>query len=73
MQETKKLGNYIRKLREDKNLSLNSFSYKNGLEPSTLSRIETGIIDPKYSTLVKIAAGLDIKVSELLKNFEKSN
>ena len=72
MQETKKLGNYIRKLREAESLSLNSFSYKNGIEPSTLSRIETGIIDPKYSTLVKIAAGFNIKVSELLKDFENS-
>jgi len=72
MQETKKLGSYIRKLRENKNLSLNSFAYKNSIEPSTLSRIETGIIDPKYSMLIKIAAGFDIKVSELLKNFEDS-
>ena len=68
MQEN--LGDYLRKIRKEKKFKLTSFAYKNGLEPSTLSRIETGKIDPRYSSLLKIASGFGLKLSELIENFE---
>jgi len=36
------------------------------MEPSTLSRIEAGLVDPKYLTLLKIAESLDTNLSKLL-------
>lgn len=63
---TKPLGERIRKLRNDKNLTLQNVCYKNFLEPSTLSRIEKGKVEPKYVTLIRIAKAFDMKVSELL-------
>lgn len=61
----KKLGNKIIALREAKKLSLSQICYKNGLEPSTLSRIEHALVDPKYLTLLKIAKALNVEISEL--------
>lgn len=50
--------------------SLNLFCEENNIEPSTLSRIENGILELKISVLVKIALGLDTTPSVLLADFE---
>ena len=39
---------------------------KTGLTTRTISRIECGTIDPKYSTLVRISEALDSKLIDLL-------
>lgn len=61
-----KLGSRIKTLRKTKKLTLCELCYKNGLEPSTLSRIEQAIVEPKYLTLLKIASAFNMTVSELL-------
>lgn len=68
MQENyfKKLGERIKKLRKDKKLTLSSLCYKNGLEPSTVSRVEKAQVDVKLSTLLKIAKALEIKLNDLV-------
>ena len=63
----KKFGERLKKLREAKNLSLNMLAYENDLNKSTLSRIENGLVDPKLSTLNKIAESLEISLDELMK------
>ncbi len=70
MQYQEELSKFIRELRESKNVSLNSFAFKNGIEPSTLSRIEKGQLELKISNLGKIASGFGLQPSELLKMFE---
>ena len=65
-QELLQLGKKIKALRKAKKLTLESVCYKNGLEPSTLSRIEGGIVDPKYLTLLKIARAFGITIQELI-------
>lgn len=62
----KKLGKKLKKLREEKKLSLNAFAFQNGITSATLSRIENGIVDPKFLTLVKIAIALDIPLDQIL-------
>ena len=57
----------IYNLRKKHKLTLESLCYRNGLEPSTLSRIEKGIVEPKYLTLLKIAEAFSLKIDELLK------
>ena len=70
MQENNKkllqLGKHIRSIRKQRKFTLEALCYKNGLEPSTVSRIEQGIVDPKYLTLVKLAEAYKITLSELL-------
>lgn len=60
------LGSRIKTLRKTKKLTLCELCYKNGLEPSTLSRIEQATVEPKYLTLLKIASAFNMTVSELL-------
>ena len=64
--ELKLLGNKIKELRKKKKLTLSSLCYKNGLEPSTVSRIEKAQVEAKYLTLLKIAEALEIKLPEML-------
>lgn len=61
------LGRHIKSLRKQRKLTIEALCYKNGLEPSTLSRIEQGIVEPKYLTLLKIANAYKLSLSELLK------
>ena len=73
MQESDKellqLGLQIKKLRKQRKLTLETLCYKNGLEPSTVSRIEKGIVEPKFLTLLKIAKAYKITLSQLLNGF----
>ncbi len=61
-----KLGQHIKTLRKQRKLTLESLCYKNGLEPSTVSRIEQGIVEPKYLTLLKLADAYKMTISKLL-------
>ncbi len=72
MQYNEKLANYLKFIRKQKYIKLNSFAYKNGIEPSTLSRIENNLLEIKISVLEKIAKGYGKTPSQLLKDFEES-
>ncbi len=65
-EELLKLGQHIKALRKQRKLTLESLCYRNGLEPSTISRIEQGIVEPKYLTLLKLANAYKIKLSKLI-------
>ena len=60
------LGKRIKSNRKQRKLTLESLCYKNGLELSTISRIEQGIVEPKYLTLVKLAEVYKMTISQLL-------
>lgn len=61
-----KLGYKIKYERVKKKISQLDLSLLTGLTTRTISRIECGTIDPKYSTLVKIAKALDLEIKDLL-------
>ncbi len=69
MQENNKkllqLGNRIKTLRKKRKLTLEALCYRNGLEPSTISRIEKGMVEAKYLTLERIAKAFDMELKEL--------
>lgn len=73
MQYSEKLAEYIKSLRISKGIKLNSFAYKYGIEPSTLSRIENKVLELKINVLEKIANAYDKTPSEFLKDFENNN
>ncbi len=60
-----KLGYKIKYERNKRKISQLELSGKTGLTTRSLSRIECGTNDPKYSTLVKIAEALEIDLQEL--------
>ena len=64
----KKLGTRIKELCLSKCKSLNKFVFSKGFTTTaTWSRIENGLFDPKFSTLLKVACMLDLKIEDLLK------
>lgn len=64
-----KLGYKIKFERGKQKISQLELALKTGLTTRTVSRIECGTIDPKLSTLIKIADALGIKIMDLL-NFQ---
>ena len=64
--ELLKLGYKIKYERINRNMSQLDMAMETELTTRTISRIECGIIDPKYSTLLKIANALKIDITEML-------
>ena len=62
----KKVGSYLKSLRESKGISLNIFAYENDLTTATVSRIENGLVDTKLTTLIKYARGLEIPLENII-------
>jgi transcriptional regulator with XRE-family HTH domain len=54
------IGNRIRQIREQKKISLLSFSYLCDIEYSHLSKIEFGKLNTSLSHLIKISNALDV-------------
>lgn len=67
-------GKFIRDKRKKEipQMSLNEFAIFCEIEPSVLSRIETQKQNIKLSILSKIAEGFNLKLSELLNEYEKT-
>lgn len=61
----KLIGNRIRELRKQRKLSLRDAAFKIGMEPSNLSVIENGKSNPQILTFAKIAAALNVRLSDL--------
>ena len=61
-----RLGYKIKYERVKRKISQLDLSLTTGLTTRTISRIECGTIDPKYSTLVKISKALDLDIKNLL-------
>lgn len=61
-----KLGHKIRLERMKKDISQEEFAEMAGLSRRSVSCIECGINDPKYTTLFQIAEALEMELSELL-------
>ncbi|CAA0233726.1 helix-turn-helix transcriptional regulator [Tenacibaculum maritimum] len=62
-----KLGAKIKRLREEKEIDQKSFAFDCEIGRTQLYMIEKGRTNPRLLTLMKIADGLEISISELLK------
>lgn len=56
----------LRALRKRADLTLNDLAQRAGLAVSTLSKIENDQMSPTYDTLLGLAEGLDVDISELV-------
>ena len=76
MQQLKKenlkiLAARIKDLRLKKSKSLNKFCFSQGsVTSATWSRVENGLVDVKFSTLVQMCVMLDIKLEELFEDIK---
>ncbi len=66
-----KLGDLIKKERLKTNKSISLLSAEIGITKSILADTEKGIKDPQLSTLWRLAQGLNIPLSEVIKELEK--
>lgn len=69
----KKLGKVLKKLRAARGISLNLFAYENDLSTATVSRVENGIVDTKFSTLIKYADALEINIADIFAMFKNAD
>jgi transcriptional regulator with XRE-family HTH domain len=67
---TGSLPGNLRELREKRNLSLDAFARMTGVSKSMLRQIETGKSNPTLATVWKIATGLRVSLSTLLRESE---
>lgn len=65
---SKKLGNNIRKIREEKGLMQIDLCKKLEVDRAYMSNIENGKKNPTLLTVEKIAKALNVPASELLEN-----
>ncbi|WP_143307169.1 helix-turn-helix domain-containing protein [Chitinophaga vietnamensis] len=63
----KDFGAHLKKLRERKGLTLLDLEVRSGINNGDISRIEGGKINLAFTTLAKLAKGLDVSMSELVK------
>ena len=66
-------GQIIGKLRTDRELSQETLSKLAGIARSHLAMIETGTKNANVDTLWRIAAALDIRLSELIRLIEEEH
>lgn len=62
----KQFGVHLRQLREEKGLRASELSKRCFMERSNIARLETGRVNPTLFMLKKLAAGLDMTMSELI-------
>jgi XRE family transcriptional regulator, regulator of sulfur utilization len=64
---TDTVGTRVRALREAMGLSLRDLADRTGVSPPMLSQVERGETSPTLAVAEKIAAGLDLSLSQLLR------
>jgi transcriptional regulator with XRE-family HTH domain len=64
--DVRELGEYVRRRREEKKVSLRAVATDTGVSASTLSRIENGIGTPDAATLQRLATWLGMPLERLM-------
>jgi len=69
--EREALGRAIRVLRAEQGVSQEDVEAAGGLGQNALTRIERGGVSPSFDSLVGVAAGLGVPLSELIEAYER--
>lgn len=59
------LGAAVRRLREFRGLSMEAVAYRSGVTLNTITRLELAQSEPGWMTVRKVAAALEVTLSEL--------
>jgi transcriptional regulator with XRE-family HTH domain len=63
--ELKTLGKRIKKIRKEKGLIQLDIEVKSGISRTDISKIENGLKNIEFITIIKIAEALDIELADL--------
>lgn len=66
MELLKQLGENLRRTREGKKFTLLQIEAWSGIDKSDVSKIERGIINPTYTTLIKLSEALEVPLYKIL-------
>ena len=64
------VGERVKAVREDRNLSFQDISQRTGLDVSVLEQIESGNLAPPLGTVIKLAKALDLKMGYFISGEE---
>lgn len=66
MEKIKEIGITLKKAREEKGYTVRSFATEVGLSPTTVTRIENGLISPGLKVLISISEklGMEIRIEK---------
>ncbi|HHY22713.1 MAG TPA: helix-turn-helix transcriptional regulator [Clostridiaceae bacterium] len=67
------IGNRIKQLRKEHNLTQNQFASLFGVYDSTISQYENGKREPEYNTVIKIANKFNVSIDWLLGRVESKD
>jgi transcriptional regulator with XRE-family HTH domain len=74
MPETKqKLGDVIRRLRTERGISQEGLAAISGIDRTFMGEIERGEVNPSFDVLQRIASGLSVRLSEVIREYESEN
>jgi transcriptional regulator with XRE-family HTH domain len=59
----------MRQLRERKDLTQDALAHRAGLHTSIVTRLERGVREPRLTTMMAVAIGLEVSLGELLEEF----
>lgn len=65
------LGQAIEELRRDAGLTQEGLAERVGTEFNRIGELERGAIDSRFSTLLRVARGLDVELEEIGARFER--
>ncbi|HTG57553.1 MAG TPA: helix-turn-helix transcriptional regulator [Niabella sp.] len=65
------LGERVKSLREARKLTLKELAHAIGKDPQSVHRLEQGGVNPGYLYLLQICEGLEIDITELLKDLSE--
>jgi transcriptional regulator with XRE-family HTH domain len=65
------LGAAVKAIREEKNISQVALSKATGFRQSWVSEVEHGRHNPSFASLVRLAAGLGVQTSTLVRRAER--
>lgn len=64
-------GRTLRRVRRERDLSQEALAAATGLGPKHISELERGKTDPRLTTLLQLAHGLDLRVEDLFETFAR--
>lgn len=67
MEPKDQLGENLRRLRESAGLTQMELSLRCGMDMAEISRLERGLRDPRLSTIVRLATGLQLDAADLVR------